>query len=458
MAITRRNFLKRTAMAGAGALLVDALRPFGATAFADTCGTGKKSLVHIWLNGGPASHILLAPSPTAAAFSSYSTNNPTVGVGVGSNPAGLSITSTSEYVLHQSLTAIRDAMNTSLHSFRASMINYVGYPNQNYSHEESSSIMKFGSRNYAAAGTGWAGRLADQFCTGNDFAVLSFAGRSPVLWSQNYQPLLLDDLSNYQFYGEDWDGLGAFSRQIFRSIRTGAARNVSETAMKRALTSMDNSVDVMRSIVSAYEALPSGQRAAYPTEDLSSTTQDPNQMHWFARRLRDTAIMIRSNMPPQFVTIELGGWDTHGDGDERIPQLAMQLNLALRAFCQDLSLGGVADKTIIVAQGEFGRNGFENASKGNDHGHGGMMLVLDTKARPGILGPSGYHPVDFYKRGIQGSRGEIPGGYGYRRDDGTAVDGIDFREVLEQVIQEAGFPTDQIFTESFNRAGISVFT
>jgi uncharacterized protein (DUF1501 family) len=455
---SRRSFLKRAATYGVGTALVTALRPFGTTAFADNCGSSNKTLVHIWLGGGPASHLLLAPSSSSSAFSTYATNNPSLGIGVGTNPSGLAISSSNKYVLHQSLSSIRDAMNSSLFSFKASLINYVGYPSQNYSHEESSNIIKFGSRNYSAQGTGWAGRLADQFCVGKDFSVFSFAGRSPVLWSQTVQPLLLDDLKAYRFSGDTWDGHSAFARQVFKNVKAGQDLNISDTAMKQALTAMDSSVEVMRSLVDSYENLASNQKAFYPTSNLLTTTQVPGEMHWFAKRLRDIAILIRSNRPPQFVTVELGGWDTHGDGDDRIPMLASQLNLSLKAFCEDLSLGSVADRAVILAHGEFGRNGFENASKGNDHGHGGMMLVLDTQARQSVLGPTEYNAIDFMKRGIQGSRGEIPGGYGYRRDDQTLVAGVDFREVLEQVIQKAGFASDQIFTEQFSRSGISIFT
>lgn len=457
MKTNRRTFLKQAAAYGVGTALVSALRPFGGTAFADMCGTNKKTLVHIWLNGGPASHLLLAPSLSSSAFSSYSQNNPTIGVGVGSNPLGLGITSNSSYVLHPALTGIRDGMNTSLFGFRASIVNYVGYPNQNYSHEESSSIIKFGARSYSSQNTGWAGRLADQFCAGKDFSLYSFAGRSGVLRANNQEPLYLDTLNSFQYNGADWDGQSAFAREILKNIRVGSDLNISDSSMKKALTSMDTSVEIMRSLRTAYEGLLSTQKASYPNSALTGVTQDPNSMHWFARRMRDIAILIRSPRPPQFVTVELGGWDTHSESSNGVANLGAVLNGSLRAFCEDLSMGSVADKTVILAHGEFGRNGFENASSGNDHGHGGIMLVLDSGARPGIIGPSEYNPIDFMKRGVSGSRGEIPGGYGYRRADNSLVSGVDYREVLEQVVQRAGFSTDQIFAESFQRSGIQLF-
>lgn len=457
MRTNRRTFIKQAAAYGVGTALVSALRPFGGTAFADTCGTNKKTLVHIWLNGGPASHLLLAPSLTSSAYASYAQNNPTIGVGVGANPVGLGINGYNNYALHPTLTGIRDAINSSLFGFRGSIINYVGYPNQNYSHEESSSIVKLGARTYAAQGTGWAGRLADQFCGGREFSLYSFAGRSPVLRAMNQEPLYLDNLNSFQYSGADWDGQSAFARDLLRNIRSGSNLNVSDTTMKKALSSMESSVETMRTLRTAYESLLSTQKASYPNSALTGVTQDPNAMHWFSRRMRDIAVLIRSGRPPQFVTVELGGWDTHSESASGIATLATVLNGTLRAFCEDLSMGGVANNTVILAHGEFGRNGFENASSGNDHGHGGIMLVLDSGSRPGVLGPSEYSSIDFMKRGISGSNGEIPGGYSYRRANGAQVQGVDYREVLEQVIQRAGFPTDQIFTEGFQRSGISIF-
>ena len=82
MKTTRRTFIKQAATYGVGTAFLSALRPFGGTAFADMCGSNTSTLVHIWLGGGPASHLLLAPSLSSSAYASYAASNPNIGVGV----------------------------------------------------------------------------------------------------------------------------------------------------------------------------------------------------------------------------------------------------------------------------------------------------------------------------------------------------------------------------------------
>lgn len=450
MCVDRRAFIKQLSLGGIGTVLLGSVRP--GLAFGDLC-SGGKTLVHIWLGGGAASHLLLAPHASSSAFSSYAEANPKSGVGVGANPLGLPITG-GAYAMRPTLTALQAAVNDSLFGFKGSLVNYVGYPNRNYSHEESSNIIQLGTRNYIASGTGWAGRLADSLCEGREFSVIGFSGRTPVIRSQVVEPLFIDSLDSFSYSGDSWDGHGALARDVFAKIRGVAGENVSDRAMKQAFSSMEKSVSEMRRIREAYAA--DTNTASYPKDD-GTLTKNPDEMNYFARRLRDASVLIRSNRAPQFVSLELSGWDTHSDANLRINELTTELNLGLRSFCQDLFLGGKSSQVTIIIHSEFGRRSFENDSEGQDHGHGGMVVVLDAQARGAILGPSQYSPIDFYRSGVSGGSGEIPGGYGYEREDGSFVAGIDFREVLEQVISHAGFDSSRVFSEQFERSGIRVF-
>ena len=42
-----------------------------------------------------------------------------------------------------------------------------------------------------------------------------------------------------------------------------------------------------------------------------------------------------------------------------------------------------ARNVVTVAMSEFGRNAFENGSKGTDHGHGGLMLAMGSSINGG---------------------------------------------------------------------------
>jgi uncharacterized protein (DUF1501 family) len=103
-------------------------------------------------------------------------------------------------------------------------------------------------------------------------------------------------------------------------------------------------------------------------------------------RLRTLAQLIKMDLGLTVATIDMGGWDTHkyqGDnGEGYFSNLVGQLSQALAAFHEDMS-AGTPRKVTVVVMSEFGRRLKENASRGTDHGHGGVMMVLGEKIAGG---------------------------------------------------------------------------
>ena len=69
----------------------------------------------------------------------------------------------------------------------------------------------------------------------------------------------------------------------------------------------------------------------------------------------------------RFVEVSLGGWDTHQNNFERVPERAEILDRAMSALIQDLSSRGLLEETLIVLATEFGRTPKINQNKGRDH-------------------------------------------------------------------------------------------
>ncbi len=69
----------------------------------------------------------------------------------------------------------------------------------------------------------------------------------------------------------------------------------------------------------------------------------------------------------RFVEVSLGGWDTHQNNFERVPQRADILDRAMSALIQDLSSRGLLNDTLIVLATEFGRTPKINQNNGRDH-------------------------------------------------------------------------------------------
>jgi len=79
----------------------------------------------------------------------------------------------------------------------------------------------------------------------------------------------------------------------------------------------------------------------------------------------------------RFVTLSLGGWDTHGQNFNALKtRLLPTLDTTLSALIEDLSEQGMLDRTIVYCAGEFGRTPKINKNNGRDHWARSMAVVL----------------------------------------------------------------------------------
>jgi hypothetical protein len=88
-----------------------------------------------------------------------------------------------------------------------------------------------------------------------------------------------------------------------------------------------------------------------------------------ARRLTEAGV--------RFVTISLGGWDTHGQNFNALrTRLLPQLDQTLSALIEDLDNRGQLGSTVVYCAGEFGRTPRINRNNGRDHWARSMAVVL----------------------------------------------------------------------------------
>lgn len=79
----------------------------------------------------------------------------------------------------------------------------------------------------------------------------------------------------------------------------------------------------------------------------------------------------------RFVTIGLGGWDTHAGNFRTLRgQLLPQVDQTLAALVGDLDDRGLLDSTLVYCAGEFGRTPAINGSAGRDHWARSMAVFL----------------------------------------------------------------------------------
>jgi hypothetical protein len=88
-----------------------------------------------------------------------------------------------------------------------------------------------------------------------------------------------------------------------------------------------------------------------------------------ARRLVEAGV--------RFVTLSLGGWDTHGQNFQALSKrLLPSLDQTLSALVEDLSERGMLDETVVWCAGEFGRTPKINKNAGRDHWARSMAMAL----------------------------------------------------------------------------------
>lgn len=84
--------------------------------------------------------------------------------------------------------------------------------------------------------------------------------------------------------------------------------------------------------------------------------------------------LIERGVP--FIEVSLDGWDTHNDNFARVQALSSELDRGFSSLITDLNERGMLEDTLIVCQGEFGRTPRINGQAGRDHWPASWSVVL----------------------------------------------------------------------------------
>jgi uncharacterized protein (DUF1501 family) len=377
--INRGRFLKNGAL-GFAAVYAASKIPWQ-TAFeaaaADAAVADNHCLVMLFLNGGndgPNTFVPTDPTqyaeyrrlrPTIARL-----NGPTVAgqAGIGSVPMlgiegqlalpdlpGLAQPGTGNSA---SLKTLWDAGNVAL--FPA-----TDYPNPNFSH--------FTSRDWWFAGvlaksqTGWLGRWLDAYGNPNNpLQAVSIGSNVSKIIRATRAPVAAVPESLGANFG--FNVSGALTPTVNVEVGKLATAPPGNASTNRSRTIYGQTVQV----ASQLGPIAPGPATTYPANSSLST------------RLRAAAAMLAAPFGTRIVTIDWGGFDTHGNQvASQDPQLQV-LGQALAAFQADLATRGIADRVVTCVFSEFGRRADENASFGTDHGEGGPMQIIGTQVRGGL--------------------------------------------------------------------------
>ena len=295
--------------------------------------------------------------------------------------------------LHPALRAAADLLDDG----RLAIVQGVGYPNPNRSHDVSMAIWqtaRFDPTEHKSFG--WIGRAMDEgpqptngsphmLLLGNESPPIAIRGRRST-------SVALAHLQDLQLIGD--------------TARVSAPeRNVSSTDPAASLAAF-----VQRSALDAYATADLLEKVT-----KRSTSHAPGYPSaQLGGRLRMIAQLIKADFgTPVYYAVQ-DGYDTHSAQLPTHDDLLRDLARSLKAFLEDLKAAHIDDRVVVLCFSEFGRRVAENASQGTDHGTAGPVIVAGPSVRPGLIGDIA-------------SLSDL--------DDGDLRMGIDFRRIYASVLE-----------------------
>jgi len=368
----RRNFLKNAAFSTAPMFLNS--MPLGVFASPNmvrslSCNPEERAMVIIHLNGANDGLNNLIPLNQMSLYSAYRPN--------------IKFSESELLTLQSSLPDNQQiGLNPNMDDFKhlydngkLAIIQGAGYPNLNRSHFASTKLWAFGGDGgtYKNNKRGFVANYLENrfpFYEGAPFSgMLDPLGISMGTFEKSFY--CSDTIFHTSLKGINVDGFGSAVNALLGTQLTNVPATDQGSVLNHILA-VENSINVYSERVSQTYA-DGANLATYPNESL-------------ANQLKIVARLIKGGSKTKVFTAGKGGWDTHGDQVNRQNPLLKATGEALRAFQNDLTQLGIADKVITIVFSEFGRKYRENGGNGTDHGTLGPMYVIGDGVNPGVYG------------------------------------------------------------------------
>ena len=345
---SRRDFMRVS-----GSLAIAAAMPAWVprVAFADSHVADRDVVVSLFLRGGVDSLSMCVPFNE----SYYYDKRPTLAVAPpDSSNAERAVALDDNFGFSQPMTPLMDAYDNG----DLLVVHACGLENPTRSHFEAMHFMEVGQGNPPATTfTGWLGRHLQTTAPTLGSGVLRGVGigyglQRTLVGGQKTLPI--SDLADYGLEGRS-------ARERKQAIE--AMYEPFTDPLKTATQNTARTIDLLKSIDFAGYKPKGGAR--YPDSD-------------FGYAMKSTAALIKADIGVEAIAIDLDGWDTHeeqGNVGGWMERLMRDLSRTVAAFHKDLWASKRSDVAVLCMT-EFGRNAFENGSRGTDHGHGSLMLAL----------------------------------------------------------------------------------
>jgi len=273
---------------------------------------------------------------------------------------------------------IMTGMKTMFDQGKLTVVQNVGYPEQNRSHFRSSDIWTSGSLDINQT-SGWMGRYfeSEQANFPEDYPNIDFP--DPFAISMG------SELST------TCQGLmGNFSHAVSDPFN---AANLLETSVENDGTYYGSQIEYIATMLNQTNEYGNQISVASNSGNSLSTLYDPTNS--IAVQLKYIAQMISGGLKTKVYILNINGFDTH---DSQVIQtnttqgehadLLKKLSDAIAAFQNDLQLLGLEERVAGMTFSEFGRQVASNGSFGTDHGDAAPLFLFGKCVNSGIIGPN----------------------------------------------------------------------
>ena len=395
--LNRRNLLKSSALA-ALAPTIPALFSDAVQAQDNERDSGDRILVVIQLTGGNDGINTVVPF----ADENYAKSRPTLRL------RGNELIKLND---HLGFNAGMRAAADLLEDGRLAVVQGVGYPNPNRSHDVSMAIWQTARLTKNEHGSlGWIGRATDTMDH-----VPKGTPHSILLGTESPPTTLLGRRSVS----------GAFAHPSELRLSPHAQLpSIPTAATKDSLLAF-----AQRSVIEARTTAGLVQQAT--REDaMVRSLYPPTKL---AERLKAIGQLIKSGFQtPVYYAIQ-PGYDTHIAQRYRHLQLLEEWTGAMKGFLDDMKSSGLADRVSVLCFSEFGRRVEENASEGTDHGTAGPVFLAGVPIKPGLIGKTPKLDSEILV-------------------DGDLRSSIDFRQVYASVLKDwFNIPSSKILAHADER-------
>jgi uncharacterized protein (DUF1501 family) len=365
----RRQFIKNVALTSASLPFVSngfGMQALSQKLFNFSTGAEDRVLVMIRLNGGNDGLNTVIPLDQ---YANLMIHRPEIII-----PQNQILSVTPEVGFHPQMQGMKGLFDQG----KMSVVQNVGYPEQNRSHFRSMDIWTSGSLDVSET-RGWLGRYFDSYNPNYP------AGYPNVTYPDPFAISMGSEVT------ATCQGIAAnFSHAV---SNPNNAVNLYQGGFVNDGSYYGDHVEFVGTIIEQTNSFGQVINTAAQAGNNLSAMYDPTNT--LATQLKYVAQMISGGLKTKVYVVSLGGFDTHDNqADATNLQAGTHRGLlktvsdAIAAFQDDLQLLGLEQRVVGMTFSEFGRQIESNASLGTDHGDAAPLFLFGTCIQSGIIGPN----------------------------------------------------------------------